>query len=187
MIKEYKIPFVGDASVGKTSIITRFSHNRFNDSTLPTVGGSNFHVTVDSGGSSVVLNIWDTAGQEKFRSLVPLYTRGADLVVIVFDIAEPESFKGVEEWFNKIRGEYMLKCPVFVVANKIDLEAMLSINEIKKWCSDHDTTVFFTSAATGRDIDTLFDGIAQEVGNRQKFSEEVIGVKGDNTKSENCC
>ena len=190
---EYKIPFVGDPSVGKTSIICRYSQDKFSDDIQPTVGASNFHFTVEHENADITMNIWDTAGQERFRSLVPLYTRGAALVVMVFDITDSNTFIGIDTWYKKLREEFLLKCPIVLVANKMDLDQMVSISETKSWGQKHDVPCFFTSAATGQGITQLFDGIAEIVSQQSRLEEVNQGStpmdleNNKNQKRKLCC
>ena len=192
---EYKIPFVGDPSVGKTSIIQRYSQNKFNDDIAPTVGASNFHFDVTYNEKNVVMNIWDTAGQERFRSLIPLYTRGAALVVMVFDINDPTTYANIDVWYSKLRHEFLLKCPIVLVANKMDLEQLVQISDIKTWAQKNEVPLFFTSALTDQGINDLFQSIA-EIVSRPQEPQEVEAPKPislteaseqDNHQKKSCC
>lgn len=183
---EYKIPFVGNSSVGKTSIISRFSQSKYSDQTTPTIGASNFHFTVNLESRNVILNVWDTAGQERFRSLVPLYTRGAHLIVMVCDISEPESFAEINSWYNKLRVDLEVKCPIVLVANKMDLEPIVAVSDVKKWGADHDVECFFTSAAQNQNISTLFESIALVVSAEKPVDMEHVNVDTEKNKKK-CC
>lgn len=187
---EYKVPFVGNPSVGKTSIIARYAQNKFSEETLPTVGASNFNFSVQVDGKEVIMNIWDTAGQERFRSLVPLYTRGANLVVIVFDISDADSFASLDDWYQKLRGDFCLKCPIFLCANKIDLEPIVEIKNVKAWAQDHQVQCFFTSAAANREVSELFLTIAQTVCTQEQQNFDTKPNKLNEAKKDEksgCC
>ncbi|EAX95036.1 small GTP-binding protein, putative [Trichomonas vaginalis G3] len=188
---EYKVPFVGNPSVGKTSIISRYASNVFNEETLPTVGACNFNFTINLNDEEVVMNVWDTAGQERFRSLVPLYTRGSSLIVITFDISEIETFKAVDDWYQKLRDEFGMKCPIFLVANKMDLDPKVPINEIKSWAQAHQCQAFFTSAMTNRGIEELFTTIAQTVSSpiisENMVSSTTLDPKDKKKEKSGCC
>lgn len=159
----YKISFVGDSNVGKTSIITRSNSTTFDQVTTPTVGVSNTQVVIKLNEKKVSLNIWDTAGQERFRSLVPVYLHDAKCVVLVFDISQRSSFESLESWLQEIHNEADSKTQIVVCANKCDLEKDVSVSECKKWCEDNDCEFYMTSAATGEGINDMFIGIAQLV------------------------
>lgn len=158
---QFKVPLIGDADVGKTSLVTRLTTDRFSDNTTPTVGVSNAHVTIKVGGTDVVLHIWDTAGQEKFRSLVPLYTRHSSLLLLVFDVSNRESFDSLEEWITKIRNEMELKSPIVICANKIDLHRLAAREEIEAFSAAHCCKLFYTSAQTGEGVNEMFNAIAE--------------------------
>ena len=169
--EQFKVPLIGDANVGKTSIVSRFTSEKFTGNTTPTVGVSTAQISVKYQGRDVKLTIWDTAGQEKFRSLVPLYTRHASLLILVFDITNRDTFQGADVWIKKLREEMGIKCPVFLCANKIDLEEKIPRDEIKEWGQEHDTEVFYTSAQTGDGIEQLFQAVAAKLGGSQQKSQ----------------
>jgi len=164
---QFKVPLIGDANVGKTSIVSRMTTEKFTGNTTPTVGVSTALVTVNN----VKLSIWDTAGQEKFRSLVPLYTRHSSLLILVFDMNNENSFPGIEVWYNKVRVEMGVKCPIFLCGNKIDLEEMAMRESISEWAKSHDCELFFTSAQTGEGIGQLFEAVAQKVSAQTQKSQ----------------
>ena len=118
--KSVKLVFCGNASVGKTSITMRYKQEVFKTTHEPTLAGA-YHqkkITIKNG-EEVQLNIWDTAGDERFRSIMPLYYRDAEIALLVFDITDIESFKGIDYWFNELEGkvktEGMLICNAEVI------------------------------------------------------------------------
>ena len=188
---DYKIPFVGDPSVGKTSIINMYSENKFNKEPNPTVGASNFHFTVLCNDKEVNLNVWDTAGQERFRSLIPLYTRGSALVVMVFDMSDPTTFRNIDDWYDKLRHEFSLTCPIVLVGNKTDLDSAVSIQDVKSWAQTNNVTLFFTSVVNNIGIDDLFWNIAEIVSrgrdNEEDRTDEVNLNDAEVEQKKKCC
>ncbi|OHT09277.1 Ras-related protein RABH1b [Tritrichomonas foetus] len=184
----YKVSFVGDSNVGKTSIITRLQCSEFDPVTTPTVGVSNTQVPIKLNDEKIWLNIWDTAGQERFRSLVPVYTHGANCVVIVFDVSQRTSFESLDSWIQKIHDETDNRTPIVVCANKCDLSKEVSVQECKKWCDENDCELYITSAATGENITELFMGIAQLV-SAPKTVPVVSNqsLEDANEGKSNCC
>ena len=187
----HKISFVGDSNVGKTSIITRVCSGEFDETTNPTIGVSNHQISIPVGDQKVYLNIWDTAGQERFRALVPIYTRDANCIVLVFDLSQRKSFEGLNVWYQKLRDEVGHKIPIVVAANKSDLEHAVSVAECKGWCDQHEVSIFFTSAATGENINDMFCGIADLVTSTKSLQEDSGAGSAQLTRPEgsqgNCC
>lgn len=183
----YKISFVGDSNVGKTSIITRCNSTTFDQVTTPTVGVSNTQALIKLDNKKISLNIWDTAGQERFRSLVPVYLHDAKCVVIVFDISQRSSFQSLDSWMQEINNEISTKPPIVVCANKCDLEKEVPIPEIKKWCEVNGCECYMTSAATGENISDLFKGIAQLVTNPKLVPSYPTANLEEPSEKKNCC
>ena len=181
----FKISFIGDANVGKTSILGRFVRASFGDEVLSTVGVSNVDTVVNVDGRSIPLNIWDTAGQERFRSLVPIYLKGAHLIVLVFDISEQTSFQNLQDWINLVDNMTDTKSPIFLVANKMDLEPAISISNVKKWAKDSGYDVFFVSAKSNLNIKELFVEIATRVETMQ--IKEITKIRKDDSSKSGCC
>lgn len=184
---EYKIPVVGDSNVGKTSLVNKYAFNRFNDPSLPTVGVANNQILVRLQDRLVNLNVWDTAGQEKYRSLVPLYTKGAHLILIVFDLTDRDSFAGLDEWLKIAREQSGNKCPIIVAANKHDMieDFAIDISDAKAWANEHDCQFICTSAKTGENVQALFQEIAMNVDNSIATEKERVLVPPKEGKS--CC
>jgi small GTP-binding protein len=99
--KTLKIVFLGDSGVGKTTILGRYIHRNFEQFTQPTVGTMFFCKKLVKGDKTYELQIWDTAGQEKFRSITPIYFRDANGVILVCDVTNPSSFNSLRDW-NKL-------------------------------------------------------------------------------------
>jgi small GTP-binding protein len=162
-LNQFKVPLIGDSSVGKTSIVNRYTSVSFSGNASPTVGVSTVTIPFTINNEKIELSVWDTAGQEKFRSLVPLYTRHAALVILVFDISSRTSFGGLDAWLEKIRSEMGIACPIFVVANKIDLTNLVPRDEISLWAAQNDCTAYFTSAITGAGVSDMFRAVAEKL------------------------
>ena len=99
-LNRQKIIFCGDAGVGKTSIINSIMGQKFVEDYEPSIGVDFFSKTIKYKGKTIKLQIWDSAGQEKFRSLIPNYIRGSSLVFIVYDISNRKSFDNLQSWID---------------------------------------------------------------------------------------
>jgi small GTP-binding protein len=157
----FKVILLGDAGVGKTSIARRQAHGTFEFKMTPTVGASHLRATMSVGDETVDLMLWDTAGQEQFASLVPMYARGAHVCIIVASIVNPDSCDNVALWRDRLldSGEAP---PVVVAVNKVDLldGAPLNIEALKEKLSAF-ASLYFVSARTGDCVDQLFTEVAQ--------------------------
>ena len=121
---EAKIVLVGNSAVGKTCIATRYKEGKFTNDHKPTVGASYFQKNFQfPDGSTLKLHIWDTAGQEKFKSVAPLYYKDAHAALIVYAIDDEASFIAVDNWIEQLQmHSNMDKMVKIVVGNKSDLE-----------------------------------------------------------------
>eukprot|EP00013_Stygamoeba_regulata_P022180 CAMPEP_0177666354 /NCGR_PEP_ID=MMETSP0447-20121125/21539_1 /TAXON_ID=0 /ORGANISM="Stygamoeba regulata, Strain BSH-02190019" /LENGTH=139 /DNA_ID=CAMNT_0019172501 /DNA_START=99 /DNA_END=514 /DNA_ORIENTATION=- len=120
-LAKYKLVFLGDQSVGKTSIITRFMYDTFDSTYQATIGIDFLSKTMYLEDRTVRLQLWDTAGQERFRSLIPSYIRDSSVAVVVYDITNRSSFLNVKKWIEDVRTERGSDVIVMLVGNKTDL------------------------------------------------------------------
>ncbi|CAD8197088.1 unnamed protein product [Paramecium octaurelia] len=121
-MQKYKIVFLGDQAVGKTSIINRFIFDNFTGNEQPTVGIDFISKTLQVDNKSVRLQLWDTAGQERFRSLIPSYIRDSQAAIICFDITNDKSFQNLPRWIEDVKEERGDEVLIYILGNKIDLE-----------------------------------------------------------------
>ena len=172
-IIEAKIVLLGDVSVGKTSIASRYCKNSFNEHHINTIGGAYQQQKVVLGnGSMVKLHIWDTSGQERFRAMTNLYYRDAQVAILTYDITNESSFSSIEFWIQelkyKVENENMILC---LVGNKCDVnsnERKITSQKGKNFAQDNNMIFFETSAKTGEGVKDLFVTIANKVYEQQK-------------------
>ena len=150
-----KIIFTGDSGVGKTSIINSIMGQKFSEEYEPSIGVDFFSKTIRYKGRLMKLQIWDSAGQEKFRSLIPNYIRGSSLVFLIFDISKKESFEHLNEWITFITN--IEKGNIVIVGNKIDLKEnrVIMKEEAEKYCKEKNYEYFEVSAKEGTNITNL--------------------------------
>ena len=117
-----KSAIIGDYGVGKTSIVSRYTSNRFHDGESPTLGVDFLHKEIDYKENRYKLQIWDTAGQEKFGSIVKSYIRDLNVCILVFDVNCKKSFNRVKQWLDDV--EYIVENPIYIclIGSKIDLD-----------------------------------------------------------------
>lgn len=158
-----KTVLVGDAGVGKTSIAERFAHNEFKADSYATVGAANLPVSIQTAKGNVTFNIWDTAGQEKYRSLAPMYFTGAHLAILVFDITQKSTFTALAEFVDLLQQRAPDDCVYILVGNKADLEdrRQVSKSDAEDYRIQIGAEIYIeTSALTGKNVKELFEQAA---------------------------
>ncbi|VVU95588.1 Ras family [seawater metagenome] len=160
--KKIKVTFVGDTAVGKTSIIEKYILGRFDEFKEATIGAAYSCKNVLLETQNVKLEIWDTAGQERFRSLVPMYYRQADVIVLVYSITNLISYESIDFWLDEIYKTIGNEnYSIFIVGNKCDLPKKFNNNYIidiirDKLGENIKIIHILTSSKTGKNIDLLF-------------------------------
>ena len=151
----YKIILIGDSSVGKSCLTLRAAKNNFVENYTPTVGFEFFYVNLKIKENNIKLQIWDTCGQEKFRSLISNFYRNSSLVIIVYSINDEESFKHIDQWLNEIRTYTSPDIKVFLIGNKKDLvdSRKIKTETAKQFCDERGLDYFIeTSAKKGDNV-----------------------------------
>ena len=162
---KFKIVFLGDQSVGKTSIIQRFIYDAFDEAYMATIGIDFLSKTLYVEDKIVRLQLWDTAGQERFKSLIPSYIKDSSVAVVVFDLTNPASFESVRKWIEdarNLRGEDVI---IYLVGNKCDDSGRrkLDHSDCSALSKSMNIPYIETSAKEGVNIKTLFNDIAQKL------------------------
>ncbi|MFX1258831.1 MAG: Rab family GTPase [Promethearchaeota archaeon] len=162
----YKVIVIGDPSVGKTSLLTKFSSKKFQTQYIPTVGTNILKeiVDLDDKGDKITVNLllWDIAGQPQFYMLHKPYFNGADGMMFIFDVTRQSTFSNVKNWYNTTVKFGLSGIPRVLIGNKIDLK---EDRKIKKPHADHlsrelNASYFETSAKTGVNVNMVFQKIA---------------------------
>ena len=177
-INNYKIVVIGDISVGKTSILSRFRYGSFEDSYMPTLGIDFFTKNLFYEDKTIRLILWDTAGQERFRSLIPSYLKNADCIIIVYDITNKESFNSLNHWLNSAK-ENTIEGTIFIICgNKSDLKEKRTISneEVNKFIEKNELIYVECSALNGEGIKELFNTIAKNLGESNFAKSEYINI-----------
>lgn len=161
----FKLLLIGNSSVGKSSLLLRFSDNVFNESFLPTIGVDFKIRTFDLNGKAVKLQIWDTAGQERFKTITSSYYKGAHGIILTYDMTDKQSFKDIENWLaevDKYANENVVK---LLVGNKNDLESnrQVTFNEGKELADSLGIKFLETSAKNSNNVDKTFFTLGNEI------------------------
>ena len=182
-----RVIFVGDSGVGKTSIITRVTTNKFDPSPSPTIGAGVRPFAIFINDQQVKFHIWDTAGQEIYRSIVPLYFKQALCALVVFSLADKKTFLNVPNWIDLLKTHSDVDIPVVIVANKNDLEdTEVDVATVKSFCESRKLPCFFTSAATGQQIQNMFEFIAKKYV-LPSFSHSNENLFDEKKEEKGCC
>jgi len=193
---EAKIVLLGDTGVGKTSIVVRYVEQRFSSVMSPTIGASFLTKTIIIDGVRVKLQLWDTAGQERFRSLAPMYYRGAAAAVLIYDVASEESFHRVKEWVKELRTNVFDEILLVIVGNQIDKPYReVSNSDAQEYAHSIGALCVEASAKKNIGIDELFGQIAKQLVDakipslteKQHTSQVFRADANKPKKREKCC
>lgn len=162
-LAKYKLVFLGDQSVGKTSIITRFMYDNFDRHYQATIGIDFLSKTMYLEDRTVRLQLWDTAGQERFRSLIPSYIRDSSVAVVVYDVSNRASFLNTAKWVEDVRAERGMDVVICLVGNKTDLgndKRQVSTEEGEERARKDNLLFMEVSAKAGYNVKSLFRKLA---------------------------
>ncbi len=173
-LEKYKIVVLGNSSVGKTSLVTRFVDGTFDSACRETIGGEFLSKQVFLAEQTVSLHIWDTAGQEKYASLVPAYIRGAAAAIICYDITRRDTFDHVATWITTLRRVLEKRIPLFLCGSKCDCQALRAVVEEEGKARARTYRMLFmeTSAASGYNVKEMFCLVAQKLASHAARTRE---------------
>ena len=181
----YKIVLIGDANVGKSSLLSSLMHDKRPVS--PTIGVAFAMKKIMVDKKEIILSIWDTAGQERFRSIVPIYYKNSIGCVCVFDVTNKISFINLKYWINDyIQHDPGENIKIMIVANKCDLDKSLwctSEENIKIFAAQYGCEYFLTSCTSGENVYEAFYKLAESI-NISKNCSTVIDPDNTNNKSQ---
>ena len=161
----FKFIVLGETGVGKSCMVTRFKDDTFQELHRPTVGVSFQNVMMNVDSTEIKLQIWDTAGQEIYRSITRSYYRESKCAIIVYDVTKPETFETIPSWIDDVKKNAPEECEIVLVGNKIDLatERAISSDELRVFAEKVNFPYFETSALTGENIRSMFEECAMLV------------------------
>ena len=186
----FKYIIVGDPSVGKSNLLMKFAHNKFTDEYQATIGVEFGAKNIDFNNQIYRIQIWDTAGQENFRSITRAYYKNSVCAMVVYDITSKESFNNVQNWIEDIHEQSPKTVLIILIGNKIDLEEKrkISYEEGNQLAIKNGLIFAETSAKTGDGIEDIFLKSAKEIakhideGNYYDLTSEICGIKKGNAR-----
>ena len=185
--KQFKLVIIGNSHVGKTSLMLRYAENVFKDKHISTIGVDFKIVKVKVGDIYVKLQIWDTAGQDRFRTMSSTYYRGADGAIIVYDVTSLESFNNVGRWLEDMN-MYNRNVYKIIVGNKNDNTSnqtlstdtkVVSTEDAQKLAERLDLKLFEKSAKEDNNVREMFEDVAYELLKREKLKNSQESIKSD--------
>ena len=195
----FKIILIGDSSVGKTNILSKFLNNEFDENSKPTVGvefgSKNFQIE----DNIIKAQIWDTAGQERYRSITSAYYKGAKGCLLIYDITKRKSFESIDTWVSQFKESVEGNVNMILIGNKCDLENEREVKreEGEEKAKFHNMAFMETSALNGTNIEKAFEELINEVYtiNKTLFQKKVnillnnnaTNINNQEDKKEGCC
>jgi len=200
---QIKLLMIGDSGVGKTCLLLRYANDSFSPTFITTIGIDFKIKTIELEGKVVKLQIWDTAGQERFRTITTSYFRGAQGILLVYDVTDRGSFENIRNWVAQIQQHADLNVNKVLIGNKCDVnpsQIVISEEEGQKLADEYGIKFFQTSAKMNLNVVNAFEGIASAVKTRlmkdggpaapSRGNKRGIDVTTDNSKTggkKGCC
>jgi len=181
--------------VGKSSLLRRYVQDVFGDNSEPTIGAAFLSRTVKAGDKVIRFNIWDTAGQERYRALAKMYYRDALVVLLVFSLAQPQSWRSLPDWYQEVidnapKNIGISYLVIAVAANKEDLRTSESDSEAVQWAETINAVYKRTSAKTNYGVEQLFQATALRLFPDQQLERSVhdsVRLEKRPKKKRQCC
>jgi len=164
-IFQFKLVLLGESAVGKSSLVLRFVKGQFLDYQESTIGAAFLTQTVLLNDTTVKFEIWDTAGQERYHSLAPMYYRGAQAAIVVYDITSFDSFDRAKKWVKELQRQGNPNIVIALAGNKVDLapKRKVEIDDAQSYADENGILFLETSAKTAANVNELFVAIAKKL------------------------
>ena len=193
-----KIVLVGCSTVGKSALINQYINNKFLETQILTIGCDKFSKVEKIKNLDIKINLWDTAGQERFRSLSPMFLKGSNIVILVYDITKQFSFDELQKYWINVVKQNTQDIILGIAANKSDLYEDEKVDEEKgrKFAQEHNGFFYSTSAKNYIVTQQLFINLAENYiekfykNEKNKFGLSYYKIKNNNNptqKKKNCC
>jgi len=161
----YKVVFLGETSVGKSSIVSRFTRDEFFEFQEPTIGAAFQTKSIHTDNGFIVkMEFWDTAGQERYKALAPMYYRGAKAAFIVYDITNKDTLQKAKFWIGEVTRKGEPGCILALLGNKLDIpNRQIEYEEVSSFVKIINIMFAEVSAKTGQNINNIMTDVAKEL------------------------
>mmetsp|Transcript_25179 Transcript_25179/g.37047 ORF Transcript_25179/g.37047 Transcript_25179/m.37047 type:complete len:211 (+) Transcript_25179:51-683(+) len=192
----FKLVLIGDSGVGKSCLLLRFADDAFTESYISTIGVDFRFRTVKIDKKTVKLQIWDTAGQERFRTITSAYYRGADGIIMVYDVTSMDSFDHVNDWLKEVNRYSSEGTCKLLVGNKCDrlADKTVTAEQAKEFADELGIAFLETSAKSAKNVEEAFLTMAGELikqrearGGNASSSKEKLDLKAEKANAGGCC
>ncbi|KAJ3451822.1 ras-related protein rab11 [Anaeramoeba flamelloides] len=180
----YKLVLIGDSGVGKTNLLTRFCRNEFNIGSKMTIGVEFASKTMEIENTTLKAQVWDTAGQEKYRAITNTFYRGAKGALLVYSVTERQSFINLKNWLTELRENSPKDITVMLIGNKIDLADNREVltHEGTNFAEENNLNFIETSAKDATNVEYAFLSILTDIFEKNK-KKEIISTENVKTVS----
>ena len=189
----YKILLLGDSEVGKSCFLMRYADNVFVDNYITTIGLDYKlkYIQLDSG-EIIKVQLWDTAGQDRYRTIAKNYYKGSHGILLLYDVTKTNSFENIREWIRDIREEVYEKAIIFLIGNKIDKkeDRKIQTEQGAKLAEEFNLPFFEASAKSGENVDEIFKALYKKISEVYIELQKEKGTKLSSNKKKKknkCC
>lgn len=201
-LQQFKLVLLGESAVGKSSLVLRFVKGQFHEYQESTIGAAFLTQTVCLDDTTVKFEIWDTAGQERYHSLAPMYYRGAQAAIVVYDITNPDTFERAKSWVKELQRQARADIVIALAGNKSDLanRRMVEYEEASNYAEENSLLFMETSAKNANNVNEIFLEIARKLprdngaqaeagsgGRRLEAGANGNGAGAEGNKFGQCC
>ncbi|KAL1491209.1 hypothetical protein ABEB36_011842 [Hypothenemus hampei] len=196
-ICQFKLVLLGESAVGKSSLVLRFVKGQFHEYQESTIGAAFLTQTICLDDTTVKFEIWDTAGQERYHSLAPMYYRGAQAAIVVYDITNQDTFGRAKTWVKELQRQASPNIVIALAGNKQDLanKRLVEYEEAQTYADENGLLFMETSAKTAMNVNDIFLAIAKKLPKNEQNTGQTGSGQGrrltednpDNKTVMNCC
>ncbi|EGG20448.1 Rab GTPase [Cavenderia fasciculata] len=185
--KSFKVVLLGEGCVGKTSIVLRYIQNTFVDKHVMTQHAGFFQKNINIAGKRVGLTIWDTAGQERFHALGPIYYRGSQGAIVVYDITDADSYTKAKNWIKELKAMLGNDIVLCLIGNKCDLEKsrVITLEESEAYAASVGAKHYGTSAKLNKGVEELFLDLTKRMLTKSTAIPTISGSSNQGATTSN--